>query len=146
MSYTQIQQATAAYFGITLDELCMGGTRRPNVVTARHVARFLERETQAKSLAEIAVEYNCGDHTTVLASVRHMTDRLAANDPRYVDAVAAISSVVKMAHEEKKAARGAAAHALEAMSCPTCGAPVIRELQRQIALLHARVIELGGGR
>lgn len=134
---TPIQQATAAYFGISLKEL-LQGSRHPTIVAARHVSRYLERQ-RGLSLSEIGRLYGC-DHTTVLASVNHMIDRLAANDSRYMDIVQAIASVVN--GEKEKQQKENKIQVMESFACPTCGAPVIKELQRQIVVLHDRINEL----
>lgn len=109
--------------------------------TARHVARYLERQA-GRSFPEIATLYGNTDHTAALASVRHMTERLQANDERYVGPVNHIATVVKISLEKQHRANVEADKSMDAMTCPTCGAPVIKELQRQIAVLHERINQM----
>lgn len=136
-----VQQAAAAYFGVELEALCAGGTRSPAIIASRHVGQYLERELAGRSFTEIGALYNLRDHTGALASFRHVTARIVAEDESYTSAIMAISSVVKA----ERAKKTETAHVFAAMSCPTCGAPVIDELRRQIATLTAKVAELGGG-
>lgn len=150
---TRIQQVTATYYGVKVEDLQAGRFRSQTIVNARHVARYLER-LAGKSFPQIGKDYLC-DHSTVMASVKHMTERLAANDARYVNPVACISAqlaedaaVVEVRRAERVAVlsleAAAASRVAEAMKCPTCGAPVIKELQRQIAELHAKIEKLNG--
>lgn len=139
---TPIQHAAAAYFGVELEALCAGGTRSPAIVAARHVGQFLERELAGRSFTEIAAFYNLRDHSGALASFRHVTARIDAEDEGYTSAVLAISSVVKAERAKKTETKGV----FEAMACPTCGAPVIDELRRQVAMLTAKVAEMGGAK
>lgn len=153
---TPIQRATAKYFGIHTARLrlkCSGAYRNQTIVNARHVARYLERQT-GKSFPAIGRDYDC-DHTSVIASVRHMEERLAANDVRYVTPVATIAAAVKaeemhfeaqVAVKESEASKTlaeiAAKRVADAMKCPTCGAPIIAELRRQIVELQEKVAAL----
>jgi chromosomal replication initiation ATPase DnaA len=143
---TAIQTATARYFGITVEQMCASSRSSKKVVTARHVARFLERELTGESYPALAKLYGRSDHTAILASVKHVAARLAAGDEKYKGPVEAVAAAVKAEAEKKstRAAQVAAYQTLDAMSCPTCGAPIIKELQRQVAALHARVNELSG--
>lgn len=135
---TPIQNAVAAYYAITVDELISGGKNQA-LVTARQIARYLEREAGG-SYPEIGKLYG-NDHTTVMASFNHVKERLTANDARYVEPVRALLAVLQMT-EDKRAQAESEAYAyreFQAMACPTCGAPVIAELKRQIAVLRAEV-------
>lgn len=135
MGATAIQQAAAAYFGADLRAICIGGTRAPNTVAARHIGQYLEREIYGRPFAEIAALYGLRDHTAALASVRLVSERLNAADEGYTTAVSAISMAVKV----ERASKTETAQVFNAMACPTCGAPVIAELRRQIAELTVRV-------
>ncbi len=132
---TAIQQATIAYFGIALEEL-LGPSRGPNVIAAKHIARYLERKA-GRSFQEIGTIYST-HHTNVMSSVNHVAERLRGEDEYYTRPVTEIESAVRVARAQDKA------DVFDAMSCPTCGAPVIQELRRQMALLQERVKELGG--
>lgn len=132
-----IMQATAAYFGIELEEL-YGRSQNPAHNAARHVAMYLEHEA-GNSYAEIGRRYN-RNHSGVIAACRHMKERVEKGDERYTGAVSAIAAVVK-ANREKRLA-STQIRELDQLCCPTCGAPVIRELQKQIAKLQTRIEEL----
>jgi putative intracellular protease/amidase len=134
---TPIQRLTAAHFAIDVESLRSGGRLTSEASTARHVARYLERE-RGLSFQAIGKLYAC-DHTTVLASVNHVTERVARFDVRYVPA---IQTIRKALHQEIMHAK--AAQQVDTIVCPTCGAPVIQELQRQIAQLQQQVEQLKG--
>lgn len=142
MSATPVQLATAAYFKISLEVLITGSSRQPLVGTARHCARWLERKS-GLSYPAIGRLYNT-DHSAVYASVAHMGERLAARDERYVVPVREIELMTVV--ERANSASEAKALLLESMSCPTCGAPVILELQRQIRFLNEQVAMLKNGK
>lgn len=137
-SVTPIQQATAAYFGVKLVELVEGRTMQPLAVVARHTAMYLERES-GRTFSEIGRLYN-RDHSAVITACRQMKERVELSDEQYTGAVSAIANVVKVEAQKK----AESSKALEELRCPTCGAPVIEELRRQVAALQARVNELGG--
>jgi len=60
-----IMAQTAAYFGLTLDDLC--GTSRSRVlVNARQIAMYLCRELTDLSLPKIGQQFGGRDHTTVM--------------------------------------------------------------------------------
>ena len=65
----QIMTTTAAYFGVTVDDLC--GTSRSRVlVTARQIAMYLCRELTDLSLPKIGQAFGGRDHTTVMHADR----------------------------------------------------------------------------
>lgn len=140
---TPVQTAVTAHFNITLAAL-RGTLRNQRIICARHVAFYLERELEGRTFAAIGDLYD-RDHTSVLAAYRHVAERLVANDDRYVDTVAAVSFAVKTALDEKRRQRTQAegVHTIDALACPTCGAPVVKELQRQIAMLTERLNGMG---
>jgi chromosomal replication initiator protein len=64
-----IMAQTAAYFSLTLDDLC--GTSRSRVlVNARQVAMYLCRELTELSLPKIGQTFGGRDHTTVMHAER----------------------------------------------------------------------------
>ncbi|NDB37840.1 MAG: chromosomal replication initiation protein, partial [Actinobacteria bacterium] len=69
-----IMAQTAAYFSLTLDDLC--GTSRSRVlVNARQIAMYLCREMTELSLPKIGQTFGGRDHTTVMHAdrkVRHL--------------------------------------------------------------------------
>jgi len=133
-----VQQATLAHFGLSLEVLC-GRSREPQAVYARHVAFYLEREMLGKAFTEIGALYG-RDHSTIVLAYRHMVERLAAKDERYTIAIECVAALVK----QKMMTKAKQAPAVDLLACPTCGAPVIREMQRQIAELTAKLSAMGG--
>ena len=67
-----IMAQTAAYFGLSLDELC-GSSRSRVLVNARQIAMYLCRELTDLSLPKIGQQFGGRDHTTVM----HATARCA---------------------------------------------------------------------
>ena len=64
-----IMGQTAAYFGLTIDDLC-GGSRSRVLVTARQIAMYLCRELTDLSLPKIGQQFGNRDHTTVMHAER----------------------------------------------------------------------------
>ncbi|WP_414689372.1 chromosomal replication initiator protein DnaA [Nocardioides sp.] len=72
----QIIAQTAAYFGVTIDELT-GPSRGRHLVTGRQIAMYLCRELTNMSLPQIGREFGGRDHTTVMYADRKIKDLLA---------------------------------------------------------------------
>jgi chromosomal replication initiator protein len=71
-----IMGQTAAYFGLTIEDLC--GTSRSRVlVTARHIAMYLCRELTDLSLPKIGQQFGGRDHTTVINADRKIRSLMA---------------------------------------------------------------------
>src|SRR5690348_2979778 len=71
-----IMAQTAAYFGLTLDDLC--GTSRSRVlVTARQIAMYLCRELTDLSLPKIGQQFGGRDHTTVMHADKKIRQLMA---------------------------------------------------------------------
>jgi chromosomal replication initiator protein len=71
-----IMNATAAYFGVTMEDLC--GTSRSRVlVTARQIAMYLCRELTDLSLPKIGQHFGNRDHTTVMHADRKIRGLMA---------------------------------------------------------------------
>jgi chromosomal replication initiator protein len=71
-----IMGQTAAYFGLTVEDLC--GTSRSRVlVTARHIAMYLCRELTDLSLPKIGAQFGGRDHTTVINADRKIRSLMA---------------------------------------------------------------------
>jgi len=134
MTPSAIQQATATYFGVELEDLA-GRSQSPSHNAARHVAMYLEHEA-GYSYAEIGRLYD-RNHSGVIAACRHMRERVAKGDERYLPAVNAISAAVKVSREKRL--ESTKIRELDQLCCPTCGSPVIRELQRRVSELEAIV-------
>ncbi|HVQ87592.1 MAG TPA: chromosomal replication initiator protein DnaA [Actinomycetes bacterium] len=64
-----IMAQTAAYFGLTLDDLC-GSSRSRVLVNARQIAMYLCRELTDLSLPKIGQQFGGRDHTTVMHADR----------------------------------------------------------------------------
>jgi hypothetical protein len=138
-----IAGAVADYFKLPVAELVAaqkgGNVANAIIVTARHIARYLERD-RGLTFEAIGKIYSC-DHTSARASYNHMVERLATCDARYTDPVFAIRGMVR---SRLRAAQPHAEVIIDGLTCPTCGAPVIQELQRQIAALNARLDAMKG--
>ena len=72
----QIMSATAAYFGVTVDDLC-GSSRSRVLVTARQIAMYLCRELTDLSLPKIGQAFGGRDHTTVMHADRKIRQLMA---------------------------------------------------------------------
>ena len=67
---------TAAYFGLTIDDLC-GSSRSRVLVTARQIAMYLCRELTDLSLPKIGQQFGGRDHTTVMHADRKIRTLMA---------------------------------------------------------------------
>ena len=81
----EIQERTAAAFGIGVDEL-LSTSRAGHVTLPRQVAMFLARELTDHSLPAIGDAFGGRSHTTVLNACRRIADRIASDSQAY-DAV-----------------------------------------------------------
>ncbi len=73
---SMIMAQTAAYFGLSMDDLC--GTSRSRVlVTARQIAMCLCRELTELSLPKIGQQFGGRDHTTVMHADRKIRSLMA---------------------------------------------------------------------
>jgi chromosomal replication initiator protein len=71
-----IMAQTAAYFDITVDDLC-GQSRTHVLVTARQIAMYLCRELTDLSLPKIGQQFGGRDHTTVMHADRKIRTLMA---------------------------------------------------------------------
>jgi chromosomal replication initiator protein len=67
---------TAAYFGLSIDNLC-GASRSRVLVTARQIAMYLCRELTDLSLPKIGQQFGGRDHTTVMHADKKIRQLLA---------------------------------------------------------------------
>jgi len=67
---------TAAYFGVSIEELC-GPSRGRHLVMARQIAMYLCRELTGLSLPKIGAQFGNRDHTTVMYADRKINQLLA---------------------------------------------------------------------
>ncbi len=73
---TLIIAQSAAYFGLTIDELT-GPSRGRHLVMARQIAMYLCRELTDLSLPKIGAQFGNRDHTTVMYAQRKINQLLA---------------------------------------------------------------------
>jgi len=77
-----IMAQTAAYFGLTMEDIC--GTSRSRVlVTARQIAMYLCRELTDLSLPKIGQLFGGRDHTTVMHADRKIRNLMAERRSTY---------------------------------------------------------------
>lgn len=89
-----IMGASAAYFGLSMEDLC-GSSRSRMLVTARQIAMYLCRELTDLSLPKIGAAFGGRDHTTVMHAERKV--RTLMNERRGVyDQVTDITNRIKM--------------------------------------------------
>ncbi len=67
---------TAAYFGLTVEDLC-GSSRSRVLVNARQIAMYLCRELTEQSLPKIGQAFGGRDHTTVMHAERKIRNLMA---------------------------------------------------------------------
>jgi chromosomal replication initiator protein len=77
-----IMATTAAYFGISMEDLC-GSSRSRVLVTARQVAMYLCRELTELSLPKIGQHFGGRDHTTVMHAERKIRSLMAERRSTY---------------------------------------------------------------
>ena len=71
-----IMGQTAAYFGLSIEDLC-GSSRSRVLVSARHIAMYLCRELTDLSLPKIGQQFGGRDHTTVINADRKIRGLMA---------------------------------------------------------------------
>ncbi|HSF25977.1 MAG TPA: chromosomal replication initiator protein DnaA, partial [Actinomycetes bacterium] len=71
-----IMAQTAAYFGLSMEDLC-GSSRSRVLVTARQIAMYLCRELTEMSLPKIGQQFGGRDHTTVMHADRKIRQLMA---------------------------------------------------------------------
>jgi len=90
-----IMASTAAYFSLTLDDLC--GTSRSRVlVNARQIAMYLCRELTELSLPKIGQTFGGRDHTTVMHADRKIRQLMAERRSIY-NQVTELTNRIKVA-------------------------------------------------
>jgi chromosomal replication initiator protein len=93
-----IMAQTAAYFGITIEDLC-GSSRSRVLVTARQIAMYLCRELTDLSLPKIGQQFGGRDHTTVMHADRKIRSLMAERRAIY-------NQVSELTNRIKSQARG----------------------------------------
>ena len=71
-----IMAVTAAYYAVTLEDLC-GSSRSRQLVTARQIAMYLCREMTDLSLPKIGQHFGGRDHTTVMHACEKIRAQMA---------------------------------------------------------------------
>ncbi|MFT4166068.1 MAG: chromosomal replication initiator protein DnaA [Microlunatus sp.] len=77
-----IMAQTAAYFDLTIDDLC-GQSRTHVLVTARQIAMYLCRELTDLSLPKIGQQFGGRDHTTVMHAERKIKNQMSERRSLY---------------------------------------------------------------
>ncbi|MDM7830155.1 chromosomal replication initiator protein DnaA [Cellulomonas edaphi] len=95
---TQIIGQTAAYFGLSIDDLC-GSSRSRVLVTARQIAMYLCRELTDLSLPKIGQAFGGRDHTTVMHANRKIRELMAERRSIY-------NQVTELTNRIKQQSRG----------------------------------------
>lgn len=95
---TAILGQTAAYFNISLEELC-SKSRTRSLVTARQIAMYLCRELTDMSLPKIGQEFGGRDHTTVMHADRKIRELMAERRAIY-NQVTELTNKIKQQQRE----------------------------------------------
>ncbi len=93
-----IMAQTAAYFGLSMEDLC-GSSRSRVLVTARQIAMYLCRELTDMSLPKIGQQFGGRDHTTVMHADRKIRTLMAERRSVY-------NQVTELTNRIKSQARG----------------------------------------
>ena len=89
---------TAAYFGLTIDDIC-GASRSRVLVTARQIAMYLCRELTDMSLPKIGQAFGGRDHTTVMHANRKISELIGERRAVY-NQVAELTNRIKQQHKD----------------------------------------------
>ncbi|MBT0993489.1 chromosomal replication initiator protein DnaA [Cellulomonas sp. DKR-3] len=95
---TQVIGQTAAYFGLSIEDLC-GSSRSRVLVTARQIAMYLCRELTDLSLPKIGQAFGGRDHTTVMHANRKIRELMAERRSIY-------NQVTELTNRIKQQSRG----------------------------------------
>ena len=93
---TAVIGQTAAYFGLTIEDLC-GSSRSRVLVTARQIAMYLCRELTDLSLPKIGQAFGGRDHTTVMHANRKIRELMAERRSIY-NQVTELTNRIKQQH------------------------------------------------
>jgi len=93
-----IMAQTAAYFGLSMEDLC-GSSRSRVLVNARQIAMYLCRELTDLSLPKIGQQFGGRDHTTVMHADRKIRTLMAERRAIY-------NQVTELTNRIKSQARG----------------------------------------
>ncbi|WP_025779565.1 chromosomal replication initiator protein DnaA [Brevibacterium sp. VCM10] len=96
VSAADIMGQTAAYFSLTLDDLC-GTSRSRTLTTARQIAMYLCRELTDLSLPKIGQAFGGRDHTTVMHANKKIRTQMAERRAVYTQ-VTELTNRIKQQH------------------------------------------------
>lgn len=85
LSLTRIQETTADFFSLSVDQLT-GASRRQELAQARHVGMFLCKALTRLPLKSIGLQFGRKDHTTVIHACRSVEKRMEM-DPAFRELV-----------------------------------------------------------
>lgn len=85
LSLSRIQEQTADFFSLSIDQLT-GGSRRQELTQARHVGMYLCKSLTHTPLKSIGIQFGRKDHTTVIHACRSVEKRIE-NDPAFRELV-----------------------------------------------------------
>lgn len=94
-----IMAQTAAYFGLSMDDLC-GLSRSRVLVTARQIAMYLCRELTELSLPKIGQQFGGRDHTTVMHADRKVRSLMAERRSIYNQVTELTNRIKSQARQE----------------------------------------------
>jgi chromosomal replication initiator protein len=103
ISVEQIQELTAAAFGLTRDEL-LSDSRVAGITWPRQVAMYLAREHTDATLPAIGRSFGGRNHTTVMHACRRAAQRLAA-DPEAFEIVRRLTDELGAREQDAPGAR-----------------------------------------
>ena len=92
-----IMAQTAAYFGLTLDDL-QGQSRSRVLVTARQIAMYLCRELTDMSLPKIGQQFGGRDHTTVMHADKKIRQLMAERRAIYNQVTELTNRIKQQSH------------------------------------------------
>ncbi len=93
-----IMGQTAAYFGVTMDQLCSADRSR-NMVEARQIAMYLCRELTDLSLPRIGEAFGGRDHTTVMHANKKISGLMTERRETYNHVTELINRIKNKARE-----------------------------------------------
>lgn len=99
ISASLIMGQTAAYFGITIEQLCSSDRSRP-VVEARQIAMYLCRELTDLSLPKIGDAFGGRDHTTVMHANKKIQGLMAERRETFNNVTEITNRVKRKAREQ----------------------------------------------
>ncbi|WP_226346795.1 chromosomal replication initiator protein DnaA [Agilicoccus flavus] len=97
ISAATIMGQTAAYFGLTIEDLC-GSSRSRMLVNARQIAMYLCRELTDLSLPKIGQHFGGRDHTTVMHANRKIRDLMSERRSVY-NQVTELTTRIRSQHQ-----------------------------------------------